>query len=104
MATKFRQPSPPLHLVERPQLLQRLSEDLADGRRLALISAPAGFGKTTCAGEIESMLDSGRLPPLEVLTTTLINELLQAERKFLLVLAALLLKSVDTRRADPLRI
>jgi len=31
--------------------MQRLSDGLAAGHRLTLISAPAGFGKTTCAGE-----------------------------------------------------
>jgi LuxR family maltose regulon positive regulatory protein len=34
-------------LVPRPRLLQRLDEGPAQTRRLTLISAPAGFGKTT---------------------------------------------------------
>lgn len=40
---------PPLRpsLVARPRLVQLLNEGLAANRRLALISAPAGFGKTT---------------------------------------------------------
>jgi len=44
---------PPLRhgLVRRPRLLQRLDEGLALGRRLTLISAPAGFGKTTLLSE-----------------------------------------------------
>lgn len=33
--------------VSRPRLLQRLDEGLGQGARLMLISAPAGFGKTT---------------------------------------------------------
>jgi len=44
---------PPLRpgLVHRPRLLQRLDEGLALGHRLTLISAPAGFGKTTLLSE-----------------------------------------------------
>ena len=36
-------------LVSRPRLIERLNEGL--GRRLTLISAPAGFGKTTLLSE-----------------------------------------------------
>jgi len=40
---------PPLraHLIQRPRLVERLEEGLRLGHRLTLISAPAGFGKTT---------------------------------------------------------
>ena len=40
---------PPLRpsLVPRPRLVRLLNEGLAANRRLALLSAPAGFGKTT---------------------------------------------------------
>ena len=40
---------PPLrpNLVPRPQLLERLNQGLYLGHKLSLISAPAGFGKTT---------------------------------------------------------
>jgi LuxR family maltose regulon positive regulatory protein len=34
-------------LVSRPRLIERLNEGLRLGRKLTLISAPAGFGKTT---------------------------------------------------------
>lgn len=34
-------------LVPRPRLLQSLDEGLSAGRKLTLISEPAGFGKTT---------------------------------------------------------
>ena len=44
----------------RPRLVQRLNEGLAAGRRLTLISAPAGFGKSMCAGEWAACL--GRQP------------------------------------------
>ena len=34
-------------VVERPRLIERLDAALEPGRKLAVISAPAGFGKTT---------------------------------------------------------
>jgi hypothetical protein len=38
-------------LVPRPRLLQRLDEGLRPGHRLTLVSAPAGYGKTTLLSE-----------------------------------------------------
>jgi len=46
-----RRPAPPARRVDRAALVQRLSEGLALGRPLTLVSAPAGFGKTTCVAE-----------------------------------------------------
>jgi predicted small metal-binding protein/uncharacterized OsmC-like protein len=42
---------PPLrsNLVSRPHLIERLNQGLLLGHKLALVSAPAGFGKTTLA-------------------------------------------------------
>lgn len=61
---------PPPHrpgLVARPRLLKRLNDGLQQGRPVSLISAPAGFGKTTLAvewladlGLIGAAQDSGR--------------------------------------------
>ncbi len=44
---------PPLRpaLVARPRLIERLNDGLCAGRTLTLLSAPAGFGKTTLLGE-----------------------------------------------------
>jgi LuxR family maltose regulon positive regulatory protein len=44
---------PPLrpNLISRPRLLDRLESGLSAGRELTLISAPAGFGKTTLLAE-----------------------------------------------------
>jgi LuxR family maltose regulon positive regulatory protein len=44
---------PPIRpgLVSRPRLVERLDEGLRTGRKLTLISAPAGFGKTTLLSE-----------------------------------------------------
>jgi LuxR family maltose regulon positive regulatory protein len=47
LATKLFIPPPRSGLVPRPRLLQRLNDGLRWGHRLTLISAPAGFGKTT---------------------------------------------------------
>lgn len=38
-------------LVERPRLIERLKEGLHSDRKLTVISAPAGFGKTTLISE-----------------------------------------------------
>lgn len=47
LRTKLYIPPPRADRVERPRLLQRLDEGLRQGRRLTLVSAPAGYGKTT---------------------------------------------------------
>ena len=51
LATKLYIPPPRQAVVHRPRLIERLNEGLAAGRKLTLISAPAGFGKTTLLGE-----------------------------------------------------
>jgi LuxR family maltose regulon positive regulatory protein len=47
LATKLFMPPPRPHAVLRPRLIERLSEDQGRGRALTLVSAPAGFGKST---------------------------------------------------------
>ena len=44
---------PPLRptLVSRPRLVERLNKGLQQGNKLTLVSAPAGFGKTTLVSE-----------------------------------------------------
>ncbi|MDQ3317343.1 MAG: AAA family ATPase, partial [Actinomycetota bacterium] len=49
LATKLYVPPPRPKGVLRPRLIERLNEGL--DRRLTLLSAPAGFGKTTLVGE-----------------------------------------------------
>jgi LuxR family transcriptional regulator, maltose regulon positive regulatory protein len=51
LATKLYIPTPRPEIVLRPRLVGRLDEGLAAGRKLALISASAGFGKTTLVSE-----------------------------------------------------
>src|SRR5688500_8471631 len=49
LATKLYVPPPRPKVVLRPQLFERLNEGLQ--RKLTLVSAPAGFGKTTLVSE-----------------------------------------------------
>jgi LuxR family maltose regulon positive regulatory protein len=49
LATKLYVPPPRPEAVPRPRLIERLDEGLH--RKLTLLSAPAGFGKTTLLGE-----------------------------------------------------
>jgi LuxR family maltose regulon positive regulatory protein len=49
LTTKLYIPPPPPRVVSRPRLIERLNQGLH--RKLTLISAPAGFGKTTLASE-----------------------------------------------------
>ena len=51
LATKLYIPPLRPNRVSRPRLLQRLNDGVRPGTRLILISAPAGFGKTTLAVE-----------------------------------------------------
>jgi LuxR family maltose regulon positive regulatory protein len=128
LATKLYRPSLPPKRVRRPHLSQRLDEGLKAGRRITLVSAPAGFGKTTCitewvealdlpvtwlsldstdddpgrffaylvaalqrvdeelGHEITGILSAGEVPPAEIISTTLINDILEHEERFLLIL------------------
>ena len=47
LATKLFIPPPRPKAIIRPRLIERLNEGLGAGRKLSLISASAGFGKTT---------------------------------------------------------
>ncbi len=51
LATKLYIPPPRPKVVLRPRLIERLNEGLSAGFKLTLISAPAGFGKTTLVSE-----------------------------------------------------
>src|SRR5512142_143526 len=51
LTTKFFPPPPREQMVPRPRLVERLEAGLRQRRKLTLISAPAGFGKTTLVVE-----------------------------------------------------
>jgi len=51
LATKLYIPPPRPKMVPRCRLIERLNEGLSSGHKLTLISAPAGFGKTTLLSE-----------------------------------------------------
>ena len=51
LATKFFVPPPRAQLIARPRLIQQLNIGIRSGRKLTLVSAAAGFGKTTVLSE-----------------------------------------------------
>ena len=51
LETKFYIPVPGTNLVSRERLLRVIEEGIKGGKRLTLISAPPGYGKTTLLGE-----------------------------------------------------
>jgi LuxR family maltose regulon positive regulatory protein len=57
LTTNLYTPPPRPDLLSRPRLVRRLEEGLRPGHRLTLISAPAGYGKTTLLGEWAAHLD-----------------------------------------------
>lgn len=56
VATKFYIPPPQPTLIQRPHLIERLNENCH--RKLTLIAAPAGFGKSTLVSEWLRQLDA----------------------------------------------
>ena len=60
LLTKLYIPPPRLKVVLRPRLIERLNEGLQ--RKLTLISASAGFGKTTLVSEWVATLTPSPLP------------------------------------------
>ncbi|MBV7336135.1 LuxR C-terminal-related transcriptional regulator [Chloroflexi bacterium TSY] len=74
LATKLYIPAPRPNLVSRPHLIKRLNEGL--GGKLTLISAPAGFGKTTLVnawvnGKVENR--NWRLHELDTIESPISN-------------------------------
>ncbi len=61
LATKLYLAPPRPGIVPRPRLIERLNDGLMAGRKLTLISAPAGFGKTTLVNDW--VVSPGHHPP-----------------------------------------
>lgn len=59
LMVKLRRPVPPPKRIVRPVLTQRLNEGIEQSRPIMLVSAPAGFGKTTA---VSDWLENLRLP------------------------------------------
>jgi LuxR family maltose regulon positive regulatory protein len=57
LATKLYVPPPRPDVVPRPALVTQLAEGLRLGRKLTLVSAPAGFGKTTLLSQWVTQVD-----------------------------------------------
>ena len=66
LQTKLYIPPVRPELVSRPRLIERLDDGIDLGRRLTLISAPAGFGKTTLLSEWLQGVETRRTAPLRV--------------------------------------
>jgi LuxR family maltose regulon positive regulatory protein len=58
LATKIHIPPLRSNLVSRPHLIKRLNDGITQNHRLTLISAPAGYGKSTLLIEWVSQLDT----------------------------------------------
>jgi LuxR family maltose regulon positive regulatory protein len=63
LTTKLYIPPVRSELVSRPRLIERLNEGPRSGRKLTLVSAPAGFGKTTLLSEWIRALEEPHAQP-----------------------------------------
>lgn len=129
LGTKLSMPPLRSKTIQRPKLIHRLNEGLELNHQVTLVSAPAGYGKSTCirdwvnvlgdwqvawlsldafddaparfftyfiaaiqkmqanlGQEIVGVIGSGQLPPGEVISSTLINDLLGYEGRLIIVL------------------
>jgi LuxR family maltose regulon positive regulatory protein len=61
LTTKLFPPARRPQAITRPRLVEQLDTTLAAGHRLTLVSAPAGFGKTTLLGDWLTHLDRNQI-------------------------------------------
>ena len=66
LQTKFYVPPVRSNLVPRRHLIERLDEGLRLGHRLTLVSAPAGFGKTTLVSAWAASVGARHASPRQV--------------------------------------
>jgi LuxR family maltose regulon positive regulatory protein len=57
LKTKLRPPPLPARWIERTRLVQRMTASMEAGARVTLVSAPAGYGKTTLLSSWSNKLD-----------------------------------------------
>lgn len=62
LATKLFTPTPRRQLVARPRLVEQLDSSLDASHRLTVVSAPAGFGKTTLLSDWLTRRDPSQTP------------------------------------------
>jgi LuxR family maltose regulon positive regulatory protein len=89
LTTKLYIPLPRPNLVPRPRLVERLDEGLRLGRKLTLVSAPAGFGKTMLLSEWIHMVGAHRDAPLPIAWLSLDEADNDPTRFFTYLIAAL---------------
>jgi LuxR family maltose regulon positive regulatory protein len=63
LSTKFQIPKWRAELIARPRLFEQLQKGLEEKRKLTLISAPAGYGKTTQVAEWTTAIESSSTEP-----------------------------------------
>jgi len=63
LSTKFQIPQRRAEIIARPRLLEQLQNGLKEKRKLTLVSAPAGYGKTTQVAEWTNTLESETTEP-----------------------------------------
>jgi LuxR family maltose regulon positive regulatory protein len=100
LATKLYIPPPRPNLVPRPRLVERLDEGLRLGRKLTLVSAPAGFGKTTLLSEWIHMVGAHRDAPLPIAWLSLDEGDNDPTRFFTYLIAALRQVDGEAGQAD----
>ncbi|MBI3967258.1 MAG: AAA family ATPase [Chloroflexi bacterium] len=109
--TKLRPPAPPVDLVDRPVLLGAVREALAT-RRLTLLSAPAGYGKTTLLASLPGALPEHAFAWLSLdeddndpnrFLAGLVAAVQQLDPEYAVTAATLLETSSRARDTDPVR-
>ena len=77
LKTRLYVPTGRAWLVSRPHLVERLNEGFRKGCRLTLVSAPAGYGKTTllCEWIAHRKLPTRADPPLPSPRLDAVNEI-----------------------------
>jgi len=103
LSTKLFVPPPRPDHVSRPRLVQRLDEGLRLGRKVSVLSAPAGYGKTTLVSEWIAC-SIGTEPPLHPAWLSLDDGDNDLARLFAYLVAALQTVSPQPEDGQPGRL